>query len=147
MNCSEGAEPRRIRPISNRRRMKRKRILVIDDDVDIRVLLWDRLEAMGFEVVTESNGQAGLSRIELEARRAPIHGVLLELFLPVLDGIAVLEELQMRHPEIPVIVMSPAIHSSAFHAAIKNGASDYIAKPFSADVLAIKCEKVFLKGP
>ena len=147
MNCSEGAEPRHIRTTSNWRRMKRKRILVIDDDVDIRVLLWDRLEAMGFEVVTESNSHAGLSRIELDARRAPFDGVLLELFLPVLDGIAVLEDLQMRHPEIPVIVMSTAIHSSAFQGAIESGASDCIAKPFAADVFANKCERVFLKKP
>jgi len=147
MNCSEGAETRRIRTTSNWRRMKRKRILVIDDDVDIRVLLWDRLEAMGFEVVTESNGHAGLSRIEREVRLGTIDGVLLELFLPVLDGIAVLEDLQMRHPEIPVIVMSTAIHSSAFQAAIESGASDCIAKPFAADVFANKCEKVFLKKP
>ena len=147
MNCSKGAEPRRIRTTSNWRRMKRKRILVIDDDVDIRVLLWDRLEAMGFEVVTESNGQAGLSRIEQEMRLGSIDGVLLELFLPVLDGIAVLEDLQMRYPEIPVIVMSTAIHSSAFQTAIESGASACIAKPFAADVFANKCEKVFLKKP
>jgi DNA-binding NtrC family response regulator len=120
---------------------------VIDDDVDIRVLLWDRLEAMGFEVVTESNGHAGLSRIEREARLGSIDGVLLELFLPVLDGIGVLEELQMRHPEIPVIVMSAAIHSGEFQAAIKSGASDCIAKPFAVEVLANKCEKIFLKKP
>jgi len=122
-----------------------KRILVIDDDVDIRVQLWHRLEAMGFEVVTESNGQAGLSRIEREARLGSIDGVLLELDLPVLDGLAVLEDLQRRHPEIPVIVMSPVIRSGAFHAAIKCGARDCLAKPFAAAVLANKCQEVFLK--
>lgn len=123
----------------------RKRILVIDDDVDIRVLLWHRLEAMGFEVVTESNGHAGLSRIEREARLGSIDGVLLELDLPVLDGLAVLEDLQQRHPEIPVIVMSPVIRSGAFHRAIKSGARDCLAKPFAAAVLANKCQEVFLK--
>lgn len=123
----------------------RKRILVIDDDVDIRVLLRDRLEAMGFEVVTEPNGHVGLSRLELEARRARIDGVLLELHLPVLGGMAVMEELQMRHPEIPVIVMSAAIYSGELQAAIESGASDCIAKPFAAEVFENKCRKVFLQ--
>lgn len=122
----------------------RKRILVIDDDVDIRVLLWDRLEAMGFEVVTESNGPAGLSRIEREVQGLSIDGVVLDSCLPVSDGRVVFEELRARHPEIPVIVMSVAIHSSQLQKALRGGASDYLVKPFDGAMLTEKSERVFL---
>ena len=83
-----------------------KRILVVEDDWDIRLALRDRLQSMGFDVVTEDNGQSALSRITLEAPRSLIHGVLLDLHLPIVDGITVLRELRDRHPQIPVIVMS-----------------------------------------
>ena len=146
MTRSSRADTRDSRRTSNRKGPMRKRILVIDDDVDIRVLLRDRLEAMGFEVVTESNGLVGLVRIELETRRARIDGVLLELHLPVLGGMAVMEKLQRRYPEVPVIVMSAAIYSGELQAAIKSGASDYIAKPVVAEVFENKCRKVFLQN-
>ncbi len=144
MNRRESLEHRSTGGTSNQRRSVRKRILVIDEDVDMRVMLWDRLEAMGFEVVTESNGLAGLSRIKQEVRGSSVDGVLLDLCLPVSDGIAVLEELRVRHPEIPVIVMTAAIHSSQLQKALKRGAIDYVVKPFDAAVLTKKTERVFL---
>ena len=86
--------------------MSRLRILVVEDDEDIRTTLHDRLQKIGFDVITENSGHLVLSRIELEISRSPIHGVLLDLHLPIVDGITVLRELRHHHPQIPVIVMS-----------------------------------------
>jgi DNA-binding NtrC family response regulator len=123
----------------------RKRILVIDDDLDNRVRLWNRLDAMGFDVITERNGRAGLSCIEQERDRASIVGVLLELFVPGLDGVAVLGELRRCRPDLPVIVMGPAIRSSELQSAIMKGASDCLAKPFSVETVTDKCRSLFSK--
>ena len=110
-----------------------KRILVVEDDWDIRLALRDRLQSMGFDVVTEDNGQSALSRITLEAPRSLIHGVLLDLHLPIVDGITVLRELRDRHPQIPVIVMSATNDPAQFIDARKFGATSYLRKPFDRE--------------
>ncbi len=107
-----------------------KRILVVDDDDDIRIALRDRLVSMGFDVLTENNGHSALSRIALEAPRSPIQGVLLDLQMPVFDGIAVLRELHECHREIPVIVMSASGDRAQLHEALQLGACSYLVKPF-----------------
>lgn len=107
-----------------------KRILLVEDDEDIRLALNDRLESMGFQVVTEDNGQSALSRIALEAPQSLIHGVLLDLHLPIVDGMTVLREICDRHPQIPVIVMSATNDPEQFMEAKRLGARSYMSKPF-----------------
>lgn len=107
-----------------------KRILVVEDDEDIRIALRDRLQSMGFDVVTESDGHSALSRIALEAPQSLIHGVLLDLHIPVVDGITVLRELRDRHPRIPIIVMSATGDPAQFIEVRKLGARSYLSKPF-----------------
>ena len=125
--------------------MMRKRILVIDDNEHYRAILRTLLEAMAIDVLAESNGHVGLSRIELEARRAPIDGVLLELQLPIFDGIAVLKELRERRPELPVVVMCDATSSEMLRTSIDRGARGYLTKPITYQALIDMCTRVFLQ--
>jgi len=110
-----------------------KRILLVEDDWDIRLALRDRLESMGFDVVTEDNGHSALSRIALEAPKSLIDGVLLDLHLPNVDGMTVLRELQSRHPQIPIIVMSATNDPEQFIDARRLGARSYMSKPFDSE--------------
>jgi len=110
-----------------------KRILVVEDDMDIRIALGDRLKSMGFDVVTEDNGHSALSRIVLEVPRSLIHGVLLDLHIPVVDGITVLRQIRDRHPQIPIIVMSATNDPAQFIEARQLGASSYLRKPFDRE--------------
>ena len=121
------------------------RILVVDDNEDTCMALRDRLLSMGFDVVTENNGHAALSRIALEARRAPIQGLLLDLQMPVLDGIAVLRELQERDSSIPTIVMSATTDRGLLKKTLKLGARAYLVKPFDNGLLREQCLRVFLE--
>ena len=121
------------------------RILVVDDNEDTCTALRDRLLSMGFDVVTENNGHAALSRIALEARRAPIQGLLLDLQMPVLDGIAVLRELEERYSAIPTIVMSATTNRSLLKKTLKLGARAYLVKPFDNGLLREQCLRVFLE--
>jgi len=107
-----------------------KKILVVEDNDDIRIALCDRLLSMGFEVVTENNGHSALSHISRETSRSPIQGVLLDLAVPEFGGIAFLRELRDRHPEIQVIVMSSASDTAALFEARKLGARSSLRKPF-----------------
>lgn len=124
----------------------RRRILVIDHDDEVRGLLCDRLSALGFEVAAEDNGVSGLSRIAYDWDTAPFHGMLVELQMPVLGGLAVLQEMSERFPTVPVIAMSDAAHIGKLRQAVTMGAREYLIKPFDPELFRRKCLCVFLNG-
>ncbi len=121
-----------------------KKLLVVDDDVDIRMALRDRLSSMGFDVVTENNGHSALSRIALEARRVPIHGMLLDLQMPMFDGMAVLRELQESHHDMPIIIISATADTCLLKKTLDLGARGYLTKPLNNRLLKELCLRVFL---
>lgn len=122
------------------------RLLVIDHEDDIRQLLCEQLQGFGFEVVAENNGVSGLVRLADDWDTAPFHGVLVELQMPVLGGLAVLQEMGERFPTVPVIAMSDATHIGKLRHAVKLGAREYLIKPFDAELFRRKCLSVFLNG-
>ncbi len=124
----------------------RRRILVIDHDDDVRAFLCDRLSALGFEVAAEDTGISGLSRVADGHSTAPFHGVLVELQMPALDGLAVLHEIHARFPAIPVIVMADSVHVGRLRQAMTAGAKEYLVKPFDPELFRRKCVSVFLDG-
>lgn len=124
----------------------RRRILVIDHDDDMRAIVSAHLTALGFDVVAEDNGVSGLSRLAYDQDRAPFHGLVVELQMPVLGGLAVLQEMTDRFPTVPVIVMSDAGHIAKLRQAIKQGAREYVIKPFDAELFRRKCVTVFVKS-
>ncbi|ALA60425.1 hypothetical protein NITMOv2_4041 [Nitrospira moscoviensis] len=126
-----------------------RRILVIDHDEAARRLLCDHLGAFGFDVAAEDNGVAGLARLADDWDRARFHGLLVELRMPVLGGLAVLQEMNERFPTVPVIAMADAAHVAKLRQAVKLGAREYVIKPFDAELLRHKCLSVFVNdsGP
>jgi DNA-binding response OmpR family regulator len=119
------------------------RLLIIDDDPHICEGLKDRLEAMGYDVITVHDGRSGLALMVLETSRAPIDGVLLDVQMPVMDGIAVLREIRARYPRVPVLMMSAGLDRRILEEAIRMGARNYILKPFAATHLKQVCAQVF----
>jgi two-component system phosphate regulon sensor histidine kinase PhoR len=109
----------------------RTRILVVDDEKRIRDGCQSILAAGGFEVGLAENGYAGLKRIEEEH----FDIILLDLMMPGLRGIDLLEHVKARHPDTLVIVITG--YATLEHAveAMKKGAFDFISKPFSPEDL------------
>lgn len=122
------------------------RILVIDHDDDARLIVCDRMLQMGFDAVGEDNGASGLARIAQASGDEPFTGVALELDMPVFGGMAVLQELRDRYPDIPVIVMSHSILIHRLRQAVKLGAREYLVKPFDSQLFRIKCLHTFVNG-
>ncbi len=84
--------------------MAGKRVLVVDDDPDIRELLFTALEDEGFEVVPAGNGQEALTIIQ--SFRPDV--IILDLMMPVMDGWQFANELRARDEEIPLVLLSAA---------------------------------------
>lgn len=128
----------------------RPKILVVDDDPDISMMLQDRLEALQYNVVIARDGRRALELIEQEAPNL----VLLDVELPQLSGIDVLHRLGQAKTggtaengirpgdlEPPVIVMTAHGTISIAVDAIKHGAYDFLTKPLDKDHLTIVIQK------
>ena len=117
----------------------RKSILVVDDDKDVLLFLEDRLNALGYDVLTAGNGKEGLEALQSQS----VDGVLLDLNMPVMGGMTMLEKLGNSSPSPPVVVMSATGHRSKLLEAISKGAMDFIIKPIAQEELAGKCWRLF----
>jgi two-component system response regulator GlrR len=117
--------------------MVKERILVVDDDEGLLRLLTMRLSAMGFDVTTCMTGEEALA----VAKREVFDLALTDLRLPDLDGLSVLEELRLIHPELPVLLLTA--HGSIPNAveAMQKGAFGYLTKPFDDKELKAALEK------
>jgi UDP-3-O-[3-hydroxymyristoyl] N-acetylglucosamine deacetylase len=106
-------------------------ILVVDDEAKIRTTLRGVLSDEGFHVLDTDEG----AKVpELVATRRP-HLVILDIWMPQVNGIELLEQLKAQEPELPVIVISGHGTIETAVRATKLGATDFIEKPFSLDAL------------
>ena len=97
------------------------------------------MEKLGFEVKTATNGVEGIEVLRTES----INGILLNLEMPVTNGLTMLSRLRQMATTIPVIAMSADPTRSAMIKAIESGAEDYLFKPISGDILKHKCLRLF----
>jgi DNA-binding response OmpR family regulator len=106
-------------------------ILVIEDEARIQAFLRRGLEAEGYTVVTADDGRAGLAL----ARSGNWDLVVLDLLLPGLNGLQVLQELRRSRPQLPVLILSARSDLQTKLKGFELGARDYVPKPFSLDEL------------
>ncbi len=109
--------------------MPKTRILVIDDEAAIRESLRMTLEYEGYECVLAATGQEGLALAERESPDL----VLLDVKMPGMDGLEVLDRLRAMNEALPVVVVSGHGTISTAVEATKKGAFDFIEKPFASD--------------
>src|SRR5947208_4849363 len=112
-------------------------ILVADDDPDIRDILRDTLKSLGARVVTAANGQECLDTVSKESPEL----VLLDIEMPVKSGLDVLKELRQTRNDVTVIMITAYGTIERAVQAMKEGAFDFITKPFELDHIAIVVEK------
>jgi DNA-binding response OmpR family regulator len=121
--------------------MAASRILVVDDDDDIRGLLRALLERAGHEVSEASDGRAGLR--ELYAGSPDL--IILDVTMPGLDGWATLERIR-EVTDVPVLMLTAHDAELERVRGLKGGADDYVVKPFGRQELVARVE-VLLRRP
>jgi two-component system response regulator AtoC len=110
-----------------------RRILVVDDEKAIRWSLGEALRNLKFDVEEAENGKKGVKLFKND----PSDLVILDLKLPDTDGIAVLKQIKEIEPETPVIMMTAYGEVETAVEAIKNGAYDFILKPFQLEKMKV----------
>ena len=117
--------------------MDRERILVIDDEKNMRHMLAKLLEKEGYEVAGAGDGKEALAL----AGETYFDIILCDLKMPVMDGMGFLEKFQEMKLESTVIVMSAYGTIDTAIEAMKHGAYDYVSKPFKADEILLTLKK------
>lgn len=121
------------------------RVLIIDDDDELRSLMKEGMQAAGFEVADAPNGKRGLAL----QRMQPAELVITDLFMPGQEGVETLLELQREYPKVPVIAISGGGRRMKFdylEVAKEIGAAACLRKPFEFRELLEMVERVLSRG-
>jgi DNA-binding response OmpR family regulator len=123
--------------------MPEARVLIVEDDPSIRAALREALALAGYTTIEAADGRSGLER----ARQGQADLVLLDIMLPELDGLHVLERLRATHRTLPVICLTALGEQADRVRGLRAGADDYIVKPFGVDELLARVEAVLRRSP
>src|SRR5437016_5338638 len=102
-----------------------KRLLIVDDDPDIRQVFQDRLESLGYTVETAENALEAM----LAMGKILPTGILLDFMLPAIDGLDVLREVRRLYPMLPVVIITANKDERFAELAMAAGADDVLLKP------------------
>ncbi|MCX7671875.1 MAG: response regulator transcription factor [Anaerolineae bacterium] len=115
-----------------------QRILVVDDDPIILRLVRDKLESVGYAVLTASNGRQAL---DLIARHGMPHLAIVDVNMPVMGGLEFCQAVQ-QFSDLPIIMLSAVDEEETIIQSIDRYAEDYITKPFSPRELVARVQRV-----
>lgn len=107
------------------------KLLVVDDEPEVRQLLQEFLSGRGYDVMLAGSGQEALATLKAEK----LDLVLLDVAMPEMDGVETLRRIVGLHPSVPVIMVTANTDISVTSKLLAMGAVDYIPKPFDLEYL------------
>ncbi len=113
------------------------KLLIVDDDITVCDVLTDTLTEYGYDCTIENNGLNVLSRLQTEF----FDGVLLDLLMPEIGGLELLQLIKEPFPDLPVIIITGFGSIETAVECIKSGASDFVTKPIDMTILDIRIRK------
>ena len=116
-------------------------ILVVDDDPSVLEMLHDALDLWGFDVFLAKNGREGLHVLATQK----VDGILVDMDMPVMDGLTMLDELRWLGYPTPLVIMSGGVKVLSQNQVRKEGAQGFMSKPFSLSFLREVCTTMFQK--
>lgn len=114
------------------------RILLVEDEKQIQKLVKMNLELEGYEVIALDDGHDVLKTLDNEH----IDLIILDLMLPDIDGLQILEQVRLRYSDIGVLILSARDSSSDRVQGLRQGADDYLTKPFNLEELILRVERL-----
>jgi len=120
----------------------KRRVLVVDDEDNVTHLVSSALRFDGFETVTADNGTSALAKV---AETDP-DLIVLDVMMPGLDGLGVLQNLRSAGSQVPVIFLTARDTANDRIAGLRAGADDYVVKPFSVEELLARVHAVLRRA-
>jgi two-component system OmpR family response regulator len=118
------------------------KILLVEDDTNLGMVLKNYLELNDYDVVLERDGILGLAAF----RREKFDLCLLDVMMPNMDGFTLAEEIRDVDPDIPLFFLSAKTMKEDIINGYKLGADDYITKPFDSEVLLLKIKAILKRN-
>ena len=104
--------------------MAKRKILLVDDEVDFVELMTMRFEANGYEVITANNGKDALDRVKKDKPDA----ILLDIMMPEMDGLTVLKNIRSEDARIPIFITTAFSNEERVKTAVRYNANGFIVK-------------------
>lgn len=117
-------------------------ILIVEDEPSLHETLKLNLQLEGYDVESAFDGKTALNQLDNEYYDL----VVLDLMLPEVDGMTILETMRLRKINSPVLILSAKNASEDRILGLKRGADDYLTKPFALEELLLRIEKLILKS-
>ncbi len=117
-------------------------ILLVEDEENLHETLKLNLELEGYEVTSAYDGIAAMKAFRAEY----FDLIILDIMLPEMDGISVMESIRVSNVEVPVLMLSARNTSSDKILGLKKGADDYMTKPFNLEELLLRVDKLIIKN-
>lgn len=117
-------------------------ILLVEDEENMHEALKLNLEMEGYAVTSAYNGAEGLKAVNNEY----FDIIIMDIMLPEIDGITVIENIRLQHNEVPILILSARNSGSDRVLGLKKGADDYLTKPFNLEELLLRVEKLVQKN-
>lgn len=119
-----------------------KRILVIEDDIHIAEGLKLNLSLHGYDVSVAENGVSGLRRW----RELKPELIVLDVMLPGIDGLSVLQSIRLEDERVPVLILSAKAEPDDKVKGLSCGVDDYLSKPFNLDEFLLRVERLLVRA-
>ena len=111
----------------------RELVLVVDDDATVRMITQQTLEAFGYQVLIAEDGAEAVARYVQHS--SAIAAILLDMMMPVMDGMATIETLLQINPQVKIIASSGLAINGIVAKAAKTGVTHFLQKPYTAETL------------
>lgn len=121
---------------------ERPKVLVIDDEPGVRDLIGEALSISGITAIQAADGLEALSHL----RRERFDLLILDINMPKLDGLALLEKLRNEGMSVPVLMLSARADKADINQGLRLGADDYLTKPFSIEELVLRVKAIMRRS-
>jgi len=122
------------------------KILIIDDEQDIRDILKLHLEQAGFFILTAQDGEEAIKVLREEDNMTSIGLILCDIRMPHVNGIEAIDFFRKETPGIPVVVLTGYPDTQLAVSLLKKGVRDYLVKPIEKEVLLEKVNAITVAG-
>jgi two-component system chemotaxis response regulator CheY len=127
-------------------KMPKGRILVIDDEEDVREVLRLHLESEGFNVLEAENGEEGIKTLRSGDNMINVGLILCDIRMPKVNGVECVDFLKREAPGIPVVMVTGYPDTEMATSFLKKGVKDYLVKPVEKEKLLSVVDKIVAVG-
>lgn len=117
-------------------------ILLVEDEENLHEALKLNLELEGYAITSAYDGALALKAVQEEY----FDLIIMDIMLPEIDGIAVIQTIRLTHTEVPILILSAKNNSEDRVLGLKKGADDYLTKPFNLEELLLRVQKLINKN-